>query len=70
MELRINRVRINRARPVPGYTFVTSESVWLRYVSGRYGDSVHYGDEYYFYFYGQACTNLTGRWQALSARYF
>ena len=22
------------------------------YVSGRYGDLVHYGDEYYFYFMG------------------
>ena len=30
--------------------------------SGHYGDSVRYGDEYYFYFNVRACTNLTKRW--------
>ena len=36
---------------------------------GRLWLTVCYGDESYF-FNGQACTNLTGRWRALSARYF
>ena len=44
--------------------------VRLVYVLGHYGDSVCYSDEYYFYFMGRACTNLTETWQALSSRYF
>ena len=56
---------------IPGILSLQLELVWPRNVSGRYGDSVHYGDEYYFStFIGQACTNLTGRWRALFARYF
>ena len=39
--------------------------VWM----GRLRLTVQYGDESYF-FNGRACTNLTGRWQALSTRYF
>ena len=53
------------------YTFVTA-GVGPAVVHG--GSSQHwvrYGDEYYFStFIGRACTNLTGRWQALFAWYF
>ena len=53
------------------YTFVMA-GVGLAVVhSGLSQHSVRYSDEYYFStFFGRACTNLTGRWQALFARYF
>ena len=58
---------VNDTTPVS--TFVLDGvSVRLVYVSGHYGDLVRNGDEYFFYF-GQACTNLTERWRVLSSRY-
>ena len=53
------------------YTFVTAGVGPAVVCSGSSQHSVRYGDEYYFStFVGQAPTNLTGRWQALFARYF
>ena len=41
--------RLRACGPViPGILSLQPESVQLRYVSGHYGDSVRYGDEYYF----------------------
>ena len=34
------------------YTYVMAGVGLARYVSGRYGNLVHYGDEYYFYLSG------------------
>ena len=53
------------------YTFVMA-GVGPAMVRGRLSRHlVHYGDEYYFStFVGWAHTDLTGRWQALFARYF
>ena len=53
------------------YTFVTARVGPAMVRGGSSWHSVRYGDEYYFStFVGQACTNLTGRWRALFARYF
>ena len=53
------------------YTFVTARIGPAVVCSGLSQHSVCYGDEYYFStFIGRACTNLTGRWRALFARYF
>ena len=52
------------------YTFVTAGIGPAWYALGRYGDSVRYSDEYYFYFYlAGTRTNLTGRWWALFSQY-
>ena len=54
---------------IPVSTFMLAGvSVRPVYVSGRYGNLVWDGDEYYFYF-GWARTNLTERWWALSSQY-
>ena len=53
------------------YTFVTAGVGPAMVCGGSSWHSVRYSDEYYFStFVGQACTNLTGRWRALFARYF
>ena len=53
------------------YTFITARVGLAVVRSGLSRHSVRYGDEYYFStFVGWACTNLTGRWRALFARYF
>ena len=40
-----------------------------RYVSGRYGDQVRYGDGILFYLWAGSHTSYTERWRALSSRY-
>ena len=53
------------------YTFVMAGVGPAMVHSGSSQHLVCYGDEYYVStFVGWACTNLTGRWQALFARYF
>ena len=53
------------------YTFITAGVGPAVVCGGLSQHSVRYSDEYYFStFIGRACTNLTGRWRALFARYF
>ena len=54
---------------IPILTFVLTGGVHRSvYASGHYGDSVRDGYRILFYL-GQACTNLTERWQALFSWY-